>query len=133
MFIKQNIKNEEFENRLNDFQIEEDGKLTIDVYQTPEEFIIESIIAAVDPEDLDINITSESITIKGERTRKEYIPESDYLYQECYWGRFSRSVILPQEIDIDKSSAEFKNGILKIFLPKIIKEKNKKLKIKTEN
>ncbi len=131
--MKQNIKNEEFENHLNDFQPEEEeGKLTIDVYQTPEEFVIESTIAAVDPENLDVNITSESVTIKGERTRKECIPESDYLYQECYWGRFSRSVILPQEIDADKASAEFKNGTLRIFLPKIVKEKTKKLRIKTE-
>lgn len=125
----QNNKNEQLKELIN----ESEGQLTIDVYQTPEEIVIESTIAGVEVENLDVEITPELVNIRGERQRQECVPEEDYLYQECYWGRFSRSVILPQEIDPDKSSAELNNGVLKIVLPKINRAKTKKLKIKSSN
>ena len=109
-----------------------EGELAIDVYQTPDEIVIESPIAGVDPEDLDINVTNDSVTIKGKRKRSREIEERDYLYQECFWGKFSRSVILPQEIDPEKASVTFKNGVLKIKLPKLNRKKVKKLKVKIE-
>ena len=109
-----------------------EGQLTIDVYQNPKEFIVESTIAGVKPEDIDISITPESIMIKGRREKEEKIQEGDYLYQECYWGRFTRSIILPQEIDPDSSQATIKNGVLKVVLPKINKQKTKKIKVRFE-
>jgi HSP20 family protein len=109
-----------------------EGELAIDVYQTPDEIVIESPIAGVDPGDLDINVTNDSVTIKGKRKRSREIEERDYLYQECFWGKFSRSVILPQEIDPEKASVTFKNGVLKIRLPKLNRKKVKKLKVKIE-
>jgi len=121
---------EEDKNHFENITEEGEGQLTIDVYQTKDDIVIESTIAGVKPEDLDIDITNESVSIRGERRRETCAPESDYLYQECYWGRFSRSVILPQEIDPDKASAEMDQGILKITLPKINREKSKKLRIK---
>jgi HSP20 family protein len=121
---------EEDKNHFENITEEGEGQLTIDVYQTKDDIVIESTIAGVKPEDLDIDITNESVSIRGERRRETCVPESDYLYQECYWGRFSRSVILPQEIDPDKASAEMDQGILKITLPKINREKSKKLRIK---
>lgn len=111
---------------------EAEGQLTIDVYQTPDEIMIESTIAGVKPEDLDINITSDAVTIRGERKREKKLREDDYFYQECYWGRFSRSIILPQEIDPDKSTANLKNGILTIKLPKLNRQKGRNLKVKFE-
>ncbi|MBI2035692.1 MAG: Hsp20/alpha crystallin family protein [Candidatus Liptonbacteria bacterium] len=108
---------------------EMEGQLTIDVYQTSSHIIVESTIAGVNPDDLDIEITPESVTIRGQREKEERVKEDDYIYQECYWGRFSRSVILPQEVDPDKSEATLKNGVLKIKLPKINREKSKKLKV----
>jgi HSP20 family molecular chaperone IbpA len=111
---------------------EPEGQLTIDVYQTPTEIIIESAVAGVQPEDLDVNVTTDSISIKGKRRREKQIKDEDYFYQECYWGRFSRSVILPQEVDPDNSTVSFKNGILIIRLPKLNRKRTKKLKIKTE-
>ena len=107
-----------------------EGQLTIDVYQTPTEIVIQSTIAGVGPENLDIAITNESVTVKGKRERPEEGKEADYFYQECYWGRFSRSIILPQEIDADQSTATFKNGVLTIRLPKVDKRMAKKLKVK---
>ncbi|PIT92004.1 MAG: hypothetical protein COU08_04730 [Candidatus Harrisonbacteria bacterium CG10_big_fil_rev_8_21_14_0_10_42_17] len=109
---------------------EGEGQLTIDVYQTPENIIIESPIAGVNPDELDVAITSESVTIKGRRERDRRIRDEDYFYQECYWGRFSRSVILPQEIDADQADASIKNGVLIITLPKITRSKSKKIKVR---
>ncbi|MFH0890487.1 MAG: Hsp20/alpha crystallin family protein [Candidatus Liptonbacteria bacterium] len=111
---------------------EPEGQLTIDVYQTPEDIIIESAIAGVKPEDIDIDVTSDSVSIRGARRREHKIRDEDYFYQECYWGRFSRSVILPQEIDPENASVSFKNGVLTVKLPKLNRRKSRKLKIKFE-
>ena len=111
---------------------EAEGELTVDVYQTPSAFVIESTIAGINPEDVDISTTPESITIKGKREKEEKIKTENYIHQECYWGRFSRTIILPQEIDPDKAQANIKNGVLKITLPKLNKGKTKKIKVKFE-
>lgn len=107
-----------------------EGQLTIDVYQTPDEIIVESTIAGVDPADIDIDATSDSVTIRGERQRSAQISETDYFYQECFWGKFSRSIILPQEIDPDKAYSDLKNGVLTVHLPKIHKDKTRKISVK---
>ncbi len=111
---------------------EPEGQLTIDVYQTATEIVIESAIAGVDPEDLDINVTTDSVSIIGRRRREKVVKEEDYFYRECYWGKFSRSIILPQEIDPEDSHVSLKNGILVIRLPKLNKRKSKKLKVKLD-
>lgn len=128
--VKAVVSEEKKENELGDIFEEGEGQLTIDVYQTPEEVVVESTIAGVKPEDLDISITNEAVTIRGKREKTETIKDEDYFYQECYWGKFSRSIILPQEIDADKAVASLKNGILIIRLPKLNRQKTKKLKIK---
>lgn len=108
---------------------EREGQLTIDVYQTPDAIVVESPIAGVKGDDIDVNITSESVTIRGKRERIHQVKEADYFYQECYWGRFSRSVILPEEVDADNAEASIKNGVLRVVMPKIAKQKGKKLKV----
>ncbi len=110
---------------------ESEGQLTIDVYQTPSDIIIKSTIAGVNPEDIDISISNDMVTIKGYRAKDEEIKSEDYYYQECYWGAFSRSVILPVDIEADKAEASMKNGVLTLRLPKIEKIKTRKIKIKT--
>ena len=111
---------------------EPEGQLTIDVYQTVTEIVIESAIAGVAPEDLDINVTTDSVSIIGRRHREKSVREEDYFYRECYWGKFSRSIILPQEIDPEDSKVSLKNGILSIHLPKLNKRKAKKLKVRLD-
>ena len=111
---------------------EGEGSLAIDVYQTDNDIVVMAPIAGVAVDDLDIDITPESVTIKGKREKKEKVEKKDFLYLECYWGRFSRSIILPQEINPDHATAAFKNGVLKIVLPKLNKTKAKKMKIKFE-
>jgi|SRR3989344_8529595 len=108
---------------------EEEGQLTIDVYQTASEIVIKSPVAGVRKEDLDVNITNDMVTIKGRRENDDSVVREDYFFQELYWGPFSRSVILPSEIDTKKSKAILRDGILTIKLPKIDKEITKKLSI----
>ena len=113
-------------------ETEAEGQLTIDVYQTTNDIVIKSTIAGVKPEDLDISITNDMVTIKGRRDKDEKVKPEDYYYQECYWGPFSRSVILPVDIEADKAKATMKNGILTIRLPKAEKVKTKKIIVKGE-
>jgi len=107
----------------------EEGQLTIDVYQTDQDIIIKSTIAGVKPEDIDISINNDMVTIRGKRSKDEQISTENYYYQELYWGTFSRSVILPVEVDPDKTKASIKNGILTIKLPKSEKTKVKKINV----
>ena len=107
-----------------------EGQLAIDVYQEGGSIIVESPIAGVDPEAIDVHITNDSVTIRGSRERREAVQEENYYYQECYWGRFSRSVILPQEVDAEASEASIRNGVLRIKMPKIDRKKGRKLKVR---
>lgn len=120
-------------NSSDDIEIDEDsaeGVLTIDVYQTDNEIVIVSTIAGVTSKDLDVTITNDMVTIKGERKNQTKVRQEDYFYQECYWGPFSRSVILPIDVDAEKSGAELKDGVLIVSLPKSEKVKSKKIPIK---
>lgn len=107
----------------------EEGILTVDVYQTEDEIVIKSTIAGVGANDIDISITKDIITIKGKRQHEEKVRGSDYYYQEIHWGSFSRSIILPEEIDPDKAKASMKSGLLTLHLPKLSKNKTRKLRI----
>jgi HSP20 family molecular chaperone IbpA len=115
-----------------DLQREEDGQLAIDVYQKNNEIVILAAIGGLDPEKLDISLHNDILTIRGERKTDEEISEQDYFYKECYWGKFSRSIILPVEIKADEIGATIKNGILKIVLPKANPERKIKLKVLDE-
>lgn len=112
------------------FSSDAEGQLTIDVYQTDMEIVIKSTIAGVKPEDLDVSINNDMVTIKGERKNEEGISGENYYYQECYWGYFSRSVVLPVDIIADKAEASLKNGILTIRLPKADTTKIKKIQVR---
>lgn len=122
---------EELDEEVDDFE-EGEGQLAIDVYQVGNDIIIEAPVAGVGIDDLDLEISPESVAIRGKREQRERVDDGDYLYQECYWGKFSRSIILPQEIDPDHAAATFKNGVLRITLPKVNKQKMKKVKVRFE-
>ena len=115
-----------------ELKAEEEGQLTIDVFQTDKEIVIKSPVAGVRPEDLDVSISNDMITIKGRRENDEAISEDDYFFQELYWGPFSRSVILPTEVEVEKIKASLKDGLLTIRLPKVKRETVKKIEIKLE-
>lgn len=107
-----------------------EGQLTIDVYQTDTEIVIKSTIAGVKPEDLDVSISNDMITIKGDRKNEEIVDDNSYYYRECYWGSFSRSVVLPTDVLAEKIDATLKNGILTIRLPKADVTKTKKIQVR---
>ncbi len=110
---------------------EYEGQLTLDVYQTRDNVMIKSTIAGVKSEDLDITIANDMVTIRGERKKDEEVRPEDYFYQECYWGPFSRSIILPVDIDVEGVAAEIKDGILTGTLPNAAKAKTKKVKVQS--
>lgn len=111
---------------MNDYE----GALNIDMFQTKDNVIIKSTIAGVRPDDIDITVANDMVTIKGTRQREENISQDDYFYQECYWGSFSRSVIVPVDIDSEEIEADLKDGILTVIIPKAAKAKTKKVKVK---
>lgn len=110
---------------------EEEGQLTVDVYQTPEEIVIKTMVAGVRPEDLDINISRDMVTIKGKREDVAEIHNHDFFHKELYWGSFARTVMLPEEIEVEEAEALEKHGLLTIRLPKIDKAKQNKLRVKS--
>ncbi len=109
---------------------EDEGELTVDVYQTPSEIVIKSMVAGVKPEDLDISITRDMVTIKGKRETERFIKDEDYYHQELYWGSFSRTIMLPAEVEVEEADAIEKHGLLIIRLPKIDKNKQTRLRVK---
>jgi HSP20 family molecular chaperone IbpA len=114
-----------------DEESDKEGELTVDVYQTPDMIIIKSMIAGVRPEDLDVTISRDVITIHGKREAEKVENDDDYFVRELYWGSFSRTIQLPEEIDVDEAEAVEKHGLLILKLPKLDKKKQSKLKVKT--
>jgi HSP20 family protein len=109
---------------------EPEGELAVDMYQTDEELVIQSTIAGIKSEDLNLYLEGDMLFIEGER-KKPTEEKGDYFLQECYWGRFSRKIVLPVEINPDKISATFKDGILTIRIQKVSKERRRKILIKS--
>lgn len=123
--IEEDLKEESILNE------EEEGQLAVDMYQTPGEIIIRTMVAGVKPEDLDISITRDMVTIKGKRMETYEESGNDFFHRELYWGSFSRTIILPAEVEIEESEASEKHGLLTLVLTKIDKHKHSKLKVKT--
>lgn len=109
---------------------EEEAQLTVDVFQTPSEIVVKTMVAGVKPEDLDVSITRDTITIHGERGEDRTVSDDDYVHRELYWGSFSRTINLPEEIDVDGAEAVEKHGMLILRLPKLDKNRQTKLKVK---
>lgn len=113
-------------------EVQEEGELPIDMYQTDEDIIIRALVAGVSPDDLDIAITRDMVTIRGQRDEGAMIAEDDYFHHELYWGGFSRTILLPEEVLIDEAEAKERHGLLEIVLPKVDKERSTQLKVKTK-
>ncbi len=108
-----------------------EGQLAVDVYQTTDKIIVKAPIAGVKPEDIDVAISEDVVTIRGDRKDEFAVEKDNYYVQECFWGSFSRSVILPTSTVADKAEASLKDGVLTIQIPKVVQEdKIKKIKVK---
>ena len=108
----------------------EEGQLTVDVYETASDIVIKTMVAGVKPEDLDISITREIVTIRGKREEDRTVSSEDFFHRELYWGAFSRTIVLPKEVDIEEAEAIEKYGLLILKLPKLDKHKEARLKVK---
>ena len=113
--------------------IEEDGELPIDMYQTRDSIVIRALVAGVNPEDLNISITRDMVTLKGTREEIQEAADEDYFHRELFWGSFSRSIVLPEEIVIDEAEAKEKHGLLEIVLPKLDKGRSARLSVKSHH
>jgi len=106
------------------------GELAVDVYQTPDAIVVKALVAGVQPATIDISLTREMLTISGQRQDDREVEDDGYFQRELYWGSFSRTILLPEEVDVDMAEASEKHGILMIRLPKINKAKQTKLKVR---
>ena len=109
------------------------GELPVDMYQTGDSIVIRALVAGVSPDDLDIAITRDMVTIKGSREEIQEAPDEDYYHRELFWGGFTRTILLPEEVLIDEADAKEKHGLLEIVLPKVDKDRSTRLKVKTGN
>lgn len=109
----------------------QEGELPVDMYHTGDAVIIRALVAGVSPDDLDIAITRDMVTIKGRREEYQEVGEDDYYHRELFWGAFSRTLLLPEEILIDEAEAQEKHGLLEIRLPKVDKDRSTRLKVRT--
>ena len=107
-----------------------DGELPVDMFQTSDSIVIRALVAGVSPDDLDIAITRDMVTIRGSREEYQEASDDDYYHRELFWGSFSRTLVLPEEVIIDEADAQEKHGMLEIRLPKVDKGRSTKLKVK---
>jgi len=105
------------------------GQLAVDVYQTKEDIVVVAPVPGVSKENIDLSIVESTLTVRGSRKEGEKVRTSDYFVQECYWGEFSRSIILPVQVKEEESEAELKDGMLTIKIPKTEQDKVKKINI----
>ena len=109
---------------------EEDGELAVDIYENENEIFVQAMIAGVEAKDVDVSITRDSVVIKGSRQNMANVPNKNYYNKELYWGKFSRKILLPEEIDAEKSEAIEKHGLLILRMPKLNNKKIQKLEVK---
>ena len=107
------------------------GELSVDVYETQNEIVVKALVAGVQPSNIDINLTRDMLTLKGTREEHKEVAEERYFHKELFWGGFARSIVLPEEVDVDTADASIAHGILLIRLPKINKERQAKVKVRT--
>lgn len=107
-----------------------EGQLSVDVYQTPDYIVIQAMVAGIKPDLVEISISRDTVTIKGERAQV-FEEGADFFHQELYWGSFSRTITLPEEIDVDMADATEKYGLLTLRLPKLDKHRQTRVKVKS--
>ncbi len=106
-----------------------EGQLAVDVYQTKDNIVIKAPIAGVKSDQIDISVSDDMLTLRGERIDEKEVDREHYYVQECYWGAFSRSIILPVATVAEEAQASLKDGVLTVTIPKAVQDKVKKIKV----
>ena len=109
----------------------QDGELPVDMYQTEDAIVIRALVAGVSPNDLEISITRDMVTLRGVREEFQETHDDGYFHRELFWGSFSRTLVLPEEVAIDEAEAQEKHGLLEIKLPKLDKHRSTQLRVKS--
>jgi HSP20 family protein len=109
---------------------QQDGELPVDMYQTDDAIVIRALVAGVSPNDLEISITRDMVTLRGVREEFQEVHDDGYFHRELFWGSFSRTLVLPEEVAIDEAEAQEKHGMLEIKLPKLDKHRTTQLRVK---
>lgn len=109
----------------------QDGELPVDMYQTEDSIVIRALVAGVSPGELEISITRDMVTIRGVREEIQEAHDDGYFHRELFWGSFSRTLVLPEEVAIDEAEAQEKHGLLEIKLPKLDKHRTTQLKVRS--
>jgi len=109
----------------------EEAELAVDVYQTPTEIIVQTFVAGVKVEDLELSIARDIVTIAGKREEHRNIDDNNYFTKELYWGKFSRTISLPQEVEPEEAEATEKHGLLTVKLQKVDKDKTNNVRVKS--
>ena len=110
---------------------QQDGELPVDMYQTDDMIVIRALVAGVSPNELEISITRDMVTLRGVREEFQEANDDSYFHRELFWGSFSRTLLLPEEVAIDEAEAQEKHGLLEIKLPKLDKHRTTQLKVRT--
>jgi HSP20 family protein len=110
---------------------QQDGELPVDMYQTDDAIVIRALVAGVSPNDLEISITRDMVTLRGVREEFQEVHDDGYFHRELFWGSFSRTLVLPEEVAIDEAEAQEKHGMLEIKLPKLDKHRTTQLRVKS--
>lgn len=105
-------------------------ELPVDVHQTGSDIVIRAFVAGVRPDELSISISRDMVEISGARSEREQVSTDDFFIRELFWGSFARKILLPQEVDVENSSASAKDGLVTIIMPKLDKARQTKLRVK---
>jgi len=108
-----------------------EGHLPVDMYQTTNDIVIRTFVAGVRPEEMNVSISRDMVVIEGTREERSEASGPDYFNQELFWGGFTRTIMLPQEVDVDGAQASSKDGLLTITLPKLDRTRQTKLKVRS--
>ncbi len=98
--------------------IEAEGKLSVDVWQNDQEITVMATMAGAKPENIELHLHNDLLTIRGFRERPDASNSEPY-FTECFWGRFSRTIVLPTDVKPELAKAEYRRGVLTVSLPKI--------------
>ncbi len=116
----------------NDDNTPQEGELPVDMFQTDDAIVIRALVAGVSPNDLEISITRDMVTMRGVREEFQEAHDDNYYHRELFWGSFSRTLLLPEEVAIDEADAQEKHGFLEIRLPKLDKHRSTQLQVKSK-
>jgi len=106
--------------------------VALDMYETDDAIVIKVAVPGVKPEDIQVTVTGETLTIKGETKREENVKEQSYVRRERNYGKFCRSITLPGNVIPDETKAEFEQGVLALTVPKTEEVKPKSIRIKAK-